>query len=120
MNCRLASMADRGRFAILVRAFSLAFVVFLAGPALASDAEPITRKPVITDADSKGQCRKGTSQCRWGGDCVEKQNKCYNCRKGMKFSHRIGCYECPPNRTAFEYGNDIVCKSNLRKRTLTR
>jgi hypothetical protein len=99
---------------------ALALTILLAAPVLASDAEPITRSPIVTDADSKGQCRKGTSQCRWGGDCVEKQNKCYNCRRGQKFSHKIGCYECPPNRTSFEEGDEIVCKSNLRKRTLTR
>lgn len=113
-------MTDLNQLARLPPTIVLALTVLLTGPSLASDAEPITRKPVITDADDKGQCRKGTSQCRWGGDCVEKQNKCYNCRKGMKFSHRIGCYECPPNRTAFEEGDDIVCKSNLRKRSLTR
>ncbi|WP_417515896.1 hypothetical protein [Minwuia sp.] len=92
----------------------------LALPVLASDAQPITQKPHTAAADSKGLCRKGTSQCRWGGDCVEKQDICYNCPKGMKFSHRLGCYECPANRTAFEQGDDIVCKSNLRKRTLIR
>lgn len=94
----------------------LAAALWLAQPAAASDAQPHTYSPLIEDVDAKGQCRKGTSQCRMGGDCVERNNKCYSCRRGQKFNHKIGCYECPPNRTAFENGDDIVCRSNLRQR----
>lgn len=114
MPCRRRK-TDIIRFLLAIPVL-LALGLALALPAAASDAEPHTYAPLVTEADAKGQCRKGTHQCRMGGDCVERNDQCYSCRRGQKYNHSIGCYECPPNRTAVEQGDDIVCKSNLRQR----
>ena len=62
----------------------------------AAETSPMTYSPSIDDKPSYG-CfpRDGALACRWGGQCVEKGNKCYSCGTGQFWSDELNaCYTC--------------------------
>jgi hypothetical protein len=73
----------------------LALVLGMCVPAaFAADFSPFTFSPTVSDAPDDGKCIKGRFECRWGGDCAQRGDKCYSCTDGYTFHDDLGCYKC--------------------------
>lgn len=61
----------------------------------AGQRTPMDRSPWESDVPSDGNCVRGRTECRWGGDCVKRRNKCLNCIQDYKWSDEMNtCYRC--------------------------
>lgn len=62
------------------------------------DTSPFTHAPEIDNLPTgESTCHKedGALMCRWGGECVQKGDKCYSCQDGQRWSDGLNaCYTC--------------------------
>lgn len=90
----LASLAMASVVVLVAIAVTRAISADAAGTAAAYESSPYTSSPSESDVPSDGRCVKGRSECRWGGDCAQRGNKCYSCIDGLKYQDGLGCYSC--------------------------
>jgi hypothetical protein len=71
-----------------------------------ADFSPFTSSPSIADVPADGQCVRGRFECRWGGDCVKVDEKCYNCIEDYRWSSGMEtCYSCGEGQNLVETPN---------------